>query len=443
MSAKMRASYLLLLLSLVHALASVDRSIASFLANSMIRDLSLSDAEFGLIVGLVFVVAKLAATFPMARWVDRGNRKSILVVCTLIWSATTMASALVITPLQLLICRILLGAAESNTPVYFSIVSDLYPKRKRAHGVGVLFSGLALVTIICFTIFGPLNERYGWRWTTFWAGVFSFMVAILVGSTMKDPPRGAMDNLGAEAAPLTLRATAKVLVSQRTFLYLVIGFSIQWLGSGAIIFWYPTFLERVHHLGSVETGTAVGVVNGLCSFAGYLVGGFLIERLSKNDDRWQAYGSALGMLCYVPATLFATFTANAFVSIALFGLATFFMTSITGSVYALAMSVLPPRARGLGAATVLVTGALMDYGLSPFWSGALTDFLRPALGSDSMRVAFVPAAATALIAAAFFGLASRHVQSDITRVAPDAVSKEGVDEQYLGGAQREDAVAGG
>lgn len=441
-SANIRASYLLLLMSLVHALASIDRSIASFLADSMIRDLKLTDAEFGLIIGLAFVTAKIAATFPMARWIDRGNRRIILFVCTLIWASATIGTSLVQTGLQLLMLRILLGVAESNTPLYFSIISDLYPKNKRAHGVGVLFSGLALVTLVSFTIFGPLNEAYGWRWTTFWAGMGSLMVALLVWLTMKEPARGAMDGVRAEGAPMSLRATVSHLASQRTFLYLMLGFSIHWLGSGAILFWYPAFLERVHHLGSVEVGTAIGLVNGLCAFAGYLAGGYFIERVSKTDDKWQAYGAAIGLLLYVPATLLAIFAADAYASIALFGLATFFMTSITGSVYALTLSVLAPRARGIGSATVLVTGALMDYGVAPFWSGALNDLLRPIYGDAAMRFVFAPAVVSALIAAACFMVASRHVVSDIKRVASDQGSKESADE-HCHGVRTEGAVAGG
>jgi predicted MFS family arabinose efflux permease len=416
MDIRIRTGYVLLLMTTMHALAGVDRSVNGFLADPMTRDLHISDAQFGLIVGMGYIGSKLLFALPMARWVDRGNRTTIIFLCALLWSSTTMATGLVETSLQLLACRVLIGLGESNNSAYFSLISDFYPINKRAGAVGVFYAGWALATVVCFMILGPINEAYGWRWTMFSAGVPAILTAVLVRLTMKEPARGGMDNVRAGAAPMSVRAAATLLISQKSFLLLVIGFGIHFAGSGAILFWYPAFLARVQHLGPSEVGIVVGFVNGGCAFAGYLFGGTLVQRLSSNDERWKAYFPALVMVCYAPVTLFAAFVQNTYVSIFFFGVATLLMSSITASIYALGTSVLAPRARGLGAATIDVSSAFMDYGVSAYWSGALDDWLIPAFGQQSMRVIFVPAAATALIAALFFGVASRYVTSDLKRI---------------------------
>jgi len=77
-------------LSCLHFFASMDRYAFNILMEPIKADLNASDTQMGLLSGLAFVVCYLLFGIPIARWVDTGVRKTILIGSLAIWSIVTM-----------------------------------------------------------------------------------------------------------------------------------------------------------------------------------------------------------------------------------------------------------------------------------------------------------------------------------------------------------------
>jgi predicted MFS family arabinose efflux permease len=93
--------------------------------------------------------------------------------------------------------------------------------------------------------------------------------------TIAEPKRGAM----AEAfVPEPIGPTLRFLVTQPSFVIVLIGFCLTSYTNYATAAWIPPFLARVHHLTSAEIGTYAGAFKGLCGIAGTLVGGLVVGR---------------------------------------------------------------------------------------------------------------------------------------------------------------------
>jgi predicted MFS family arabinose efflux permease len=69
------------------------------------------------------------------------------------------------------------------------------------------------------------------------------------------------------------------------------------------IVWTPIYIIRRSGLTTGEVGTAIGLIAGIAGSTGVFLGGFLADRFSKNDQRWQLRIPALTTLMFSPLIL--------------------------------------------------------------------------------------------------------------------------------------------
>jgi MFS family permease len=412
----LRPHYVLILVSALYSFAALDRSILSLLVDPICRDLGLSDGEFGLLIGLGFAGTQFLFALPVARWIDTGDRRLIIVISVTIWSGATILSGFVTSATQLLLCRMGVGMGESSNSVYHSVISDVYRKERRPRAVAFYYAMSAAVSIVGFAIGGWLAQKYGWRWTLIAAGLPGLLLALLVRLTMSDPARGGAEVRQVDAGIISVRKTLTFIAEQKTYLLMVAGNVVLGLGWGTVLFWYPAFLARVHGLGGVEIGLFVGLGTGLAAFFGYFLGGYAVERLSQIDERWRSGYPALALVIMAPLIAAGAWVPNAYLAIAAFTLATLFQASILSGIIALTQSVLAPRMRGLGAAIFNMCSGLSALGLAPLWSGILNDKLTPVFGDQAVRYSFFSAVVAGLGAACLFWLARKPLIGDLQRI---------------------------
>lgn len=415
--------YPLLLISALYSFAALDRGILSLVVDQVKRDLVISDAMFGTIAGLGFALPQFLLALPVARLVDRGNRKKIVLASVLVWSGATAAGGAAMNAMHLLLSRIAVGAGESSNSVYHSMISDLYDRHRRPKALGVYYAMSALVSLLCFGLGGLIAQHFGWRWTLFAAGVPGLMLAVAVALWLRDPPRGQVDGIADGAAP-SLGVTLRFLLGQRTYLLMIFGNVVLGLGYGVLLFWYPAFLGRIHDLSPAMVGIYSGSGIGLASLVGYLAGGVIVSRLAERDERWRANYPALALTVFSLALLAGAWTDSLPLAIAFFSLAFFAQASMLSGIIALTQSVLPPRMRGTGAAIFNVCSGAAALGLAPFWSGLVNDMLTAEFGAGAIRYSFVVAALVALVSAVVFQRASGRVVADLERAtAPITAEK--------------------
>src|SRR5690242_11265197 len=104
----------LLVLFLVSTSSYIDKNIVGVLLEQIKAEFQVSDAMLGLLTGISFAFFYAVFGIPVARWADRGNRKRVITVSLLVWSAMTALCGTAAAFWQLLVARFGVGAGEAG-----------------------------------------------------------------------------------------------------------------------------------------------------------------------------------------------------------------------------------------------------------------------------------------------------------------------------------------
>jgi len=202
------ARYVLGLLILVYATNFIDRQILSILAEDIKRDLHLSDSELGFLYGTAFAVFYALFGIPLGRLADNWVRVRLLSIGLAVWSSMTVLSGLSTSFVQLSAARVGVGIGEASaSPSAFSMLSDWFPREKRATALALYSSGLYLgggVSLLIGAVVvkawnaaypgaGPLG-LVGWQAAFLAVGLPGILLSLWV-ATLKEPIRGRGDGL--------------------------------------------------------------------------------------------------------------------------------------------------------------------------------------------------------------------------------------------------------
>jgi MFS family permease len=408
-----RRYYVLAILTLVYALNFLDRTIFNVLIEPIKKEFVLSDTTMGLLAGFGFVLFYSLAGIPIARVADRLNRRNIVAIAFAFWSAMTALCGMASSLTALAFARIGVGLGESaGTPASQSLVADLFDKNERPRALGIYAIGTYLGVFLGYFIGGWVNQHYGWRMAFFSAGLPGIALAAALWLTIAEPRRGAM----AEAfIPEPIGATLGFLVSQRSFVIVLIGFCLTTYTNYATAVWIPPFLARVHHLSSAEIGTYAGTFKGLCGMAGTLVGGVVVAKISRSDDRWKLWAPAIMSGLAGPVFALCMLTPSFTTMVAALAATSFLVGFHLGPIFAIAQTVARPSMRALASAFMLLTATCFGQGVGPLAVGMINDALKNDCGADAVRYSLLSAGATTVLGALLFVVAARSIRDDIKR----------------------------
>jgi MFS family permease len=410
--------YVLGLLTVIYALNFLDRTIFNVLIEPIKKEFALSDTVMGLLAGFGFVLMYSAFGIPIARFADRHNRRSIVAVALAFWSAMTALCGMAQNVAMLALARVGVGIGESaGTPASQSLIADLFDKDDRPRALGIFAIGTYLGVFFGYFIGGFVNQYYGWRVAFIAAGLPGIALALLLRASVSEPRRGAMEKAGAPAAREPIGSTLRFLATQKTFVLVLIGFWLTSYTNYATSVWIPPFLARVHHLSSAEVGSYAGTFKGLFGIVGTLLGGFVVGRIGRIDDRWKLWAPAVMSGLAGPVFALCMLTARFDVMIAMLGLTSLLVGFHLGPVFAIAQTVARPGMRALASALMLLTATCFGQGVGPLAVGMISDALRPEWGTDAVRYGLLSAALTTVLGALIFVVAARSIGADIRRVA--------------------------
>ncbi|MEE8166127.1 MAG: MFS transporter, partial [Myxococcota bacterium] len=267
------SNYVLGLLMLVAAFNLLDRQVIGMLIEPIKQEFDVSDSWIGLLTGFSYAVFYAAAGIPIARWADRGVRRSIVALGLLLWSGLTLASGFVQSFGYLVLARLGVGIGEAaGTPPSHSLISDYFPPPQRATALAKMSVGSALGVMMSYFAGGWLNELYGWRVVLIVFGVPGICLAALIRFTLKEPPRGRFDRRVSEHVP-SLSEALGFLLRLPSYRHLILGASLHSFAFAGASVWYPSFLVRVHGLSTGEIGTALALSSSAMSALGIYAGG--------------------------------------------------------------------------------------------------------------------------------------------------------------------------
>jgi MFS family permease len=410
-----RRYYVLTILTAAYALNFLDRTIFNVLIEPIKKEFALSDTTMGLLAGFGFVLFYSLLGIPIARLADRVNRRNIIAVAFAFWSAMTFLCGMASSVTSLALARIGVGIGESaGTPASQSLVADLFDKNERPRALGIYAIGTYLGVFLGYFIGGWVNQHYGWRMAFFAAGLPGLALAAILWLTVAEPKRGAMSE---SFVPERLGPTLGFLVTQPSFVIVLIGFCLTTYTNYATAAWIPPFLARVHHLSSAEIGTYAGTFKGLAGMAGTLLGGFVVAQVSRRDDRWKLWAPAITSGLAGPVFAVCMLTQDFATMVAMLALTSFLVGFHLGPIFAIAQTVAKPSMRALASALIALTATCFGQGVGPLAVGVVNDALKGSFGADAVRYSLLSAAITTTLGALLFVWAARPIRADIARAA--------------------------
>ena len=408
--------YALGLLVVVYVFNFVDRSILSILLESIKEEFQVSDTYLGFLSGIAFAALYTIVGIPIARWSDRGKRSSIIALAVLVWSGMTALTGFAQNFLHLVLARIGVGIGEAGcSPPAHSLISDYFPASKRATALAIYSTGIPIGGGLGYLLGGWLDELFDWRMAFIVVGAPGIVLAAIVKLTLKEPVRGAFDDL-------RLRQQERPPVAQvlgflrglQSFRNMALAAALHaFYGYGAAAF-LAAFFRRSHDMSSGEIGSWLALISFTAGVTGTFLGGYLSDRLGVRDQRWYMWIPACATLAFIPFAFALYLWPDPYLALILY-----FPGSVLGGMYlgptfAMTQSLAVPTMRATASAILLFVINMIGLGLGPQGVGILSDLFANALGKESLRYALL--ATTVLFAiwsVVHYLLAARTLREDL------------------------------
>ena len=151
-------------LTLLNVMNFVDRQLLSSFANFIVPELGLTNTQYGLLTGLVFIVFYAAMGLFMGALADKLHRPRLIAAGLALWSALTAASGAARGFVSLALPRMFIGVGESAlTPTAMSILTDRFPARQLGFAAGFYYMGVPIGVGASLLVAGYLGPAIGWR----------------------------------------------------------------------------------------------------------------------------------------------------------------------------------------------------------------------------------------------------------------------------------------
>lgn len=406
--------YVLGVLLTVYVTNMVDRQILAILMEPIKLDLKLSDSELGFLSGAAFAIFYAIAGLPIARLADRTSRVKVMATCLALWSLLTALSGMATSYVQLLLARIGVGVGEAGgTPPSHSLISDYFSVRERGFAMGVYSAGVPLGILVGLILGGWINELFNWRVAFFVVGIPGLLMALVVYFTVKEPPRGAADGGVATLDQEHFLAAAKTLLKCKTFRYVLIGSVFSSVCGYGTMQWIPPYFMRTLGMTSGEVGTFLGIIIGLGGVIGSLLGGKVLDFLSRRDVRWFVWLPVVLVALTLPLRIAIFLLEDLYVLAPLMTASIIFGAAVVAPEVATIQSVASPSSRSVASAVMLTFQNLVGLGLGPIVVGVLSDAFAGTVGLNSLRYALISLTTLYFGSMFFHFIAGRHIVRDM------------------------------
>ena len=376
-----QANYALAIFLLAYILSFVDRQILSLMVDPIRNDLNISDVQMGLLQGIAFALLYAVMGVPIGLLADRMQRKRIIAVGVLFWSAATGLCGMASSYALLFAARMGVGLGEAAlSPAAHSFLSDAYPREKLARAMAIYTLGITIGAGVALMIGGSVVDLIAssgdislpvlgtlrpWQATFLLVASPGILVALLV-VLIREPRRISLKPASDGTAAVSgLRPLfAHLLKNRRVFIGIYFSSSILGIMGYGMSAWYPTLLIRSFGLTPGEAGWNLGLIFLILGSAGSIGGGLLAERMAlrgRSDANLRVVAlAAAGVI--LPTTL-APLMPSAGLVVLMFAPACFIYHAYFGCSVAALQLATPPRMRATNAAFFLLFNSLMGLSI--------------------------------------------------------------------------------
>ena len=366
-------------LTVLNIMNFVDRQLLASFANFIVPDLELTNTQFGLLTGLVFISFYAVMGLFMGALADMVHRPRLIAFGVALWSLLTAASGAAKGFISLAIPRMFIGVGESVlTPTAMSILGDRFPESRLGFASGFYYMGVPIGVGVSLLVAGYLGPAIGWRNCFYALGLIGFLLAIGM-LFFKETPRKHAEEAATNGSRHSFMAIAKTLFKVLRFtpaltLTMAGGVATHFI-LGAAAFdqlWYVQ--ERGFERAYIAQMTGwVGVAGGVL---GNLFGGLGSDWWQSNRKSGRPMFLVIAMVLLVPVGFFYRIVDpnSWFFWFAIF-CGYFQLGSFYGPTFSTVQELTPPQIRSTVVAFYLLTLNLIGLALGITFSGIMIDYL--------------------------------------------------------------------
>ena len=401
----------LLLLLFAYIFNFIDRNIAGVLAVPIREEFQLSDTALSQL-GVAFGIFYAVIAIPIAWAADRKSRVNIISAAVALWSLFTAACGLAQNYTQLVVARmgVAVGEAGGIAPSY-SLISDYFPREKRSRALAFYSLGIPIGSALGVFFGGWLAAHLSWRSAFVIVGLLGLPAALLIRFLIPEPERGRLDS--APAAAPAIAETLKVMFGTPSFWLLSFGAASGSILGYGLIFWLPSFFNRSFGLAIEQVGWFYGSIVLVGGALGTWLGGWFGDRIGSSRPGAYALIPAVCFLITAPTFALGLFAPNLWLAWLLFTFGQMLALAWLGPVITAVQHIVLPSMRATASASFLFINNLIGIAFGIYFLGWLSDAMKAAHGTDSLKFSILYGLRFYLLAALFYLFAARRLRLDI------------------------------
>lgn len=299
------------LLFVIGFLNYLDRIMITTMRSSILEDMPMTDAQFGLLTAVFLWVYGILSPFA-GYLADKFKRSSVIILSLVIWSIVTWLTAHAQNYEQLLATRALMGISEAcYIPAALALIADYHKGSTRSLATGIHLAGVMLGQSFGF-LGAWIAEEHHWTYAFSLFGIIGVSYAIFMIFVLKDPPRASVPENATtvhEKDKVTFNAAFVHLFTSRPYLLLVVFWGLLGIVGWMIMGWLPTYYKEHFNLTQTEAGRYGTLYIYPFSLLGVLAGGALADAFLKKYIDSRIRIPLIGLLIAAPTVFMASSTS--------------------------------------------------------------------------------------------------------------------------------------
>ncbi|MFN3393450.1 MAG: spinster family MFS transporter [Candidatus Thermochlorobacter sp.] len=400
------AWYALGLLTLVYLLNFLDRMLIYILFTPIKSEMQFSDTQLALLSSTSFIIFYTLLGIPFGRLADRMSRKTLIAIGLASWSVFSGLTGFAVDFWTIFLCRIGVGIGEATLgPAALSLLSDYFPRERRATVQGIYSSAIALGSGLAFLLGSVIAEAIGWRYAFYLLGFPGVLIALLVAALI-EPKRGHSEARRQETVSdwRALYKTAKIWFHHS-------GYALFNVASASVGAWLTVFFVRVHKLSLVEIGSWFGIAMITGGFVGIIGGGYLADKFRQKEVGGRMKLASLSAFASALCWSLMLLGENLVLLLALNFFLIGFSLSWLGPSFADLNDIAAPTMRGLAVGIYFFLVNVAGYGVAPLVIGYLNDLWNVSANPDAMRLSLIICPVACMLAAVILALGNRQLNT--------------------------------
>ena len=422
MGQNLNAYRLLFFLTLLNLLNFVDRQLIASFSNFIVPDLGLTNAQFGFLTTLPFIVFYSIAGLFMGVLADMVNRPKLIAFGVILWSIFTALTGAAKGFITMALPRMFIGVGESIlTPTSMSLLSDSFPSKKMGFAAGFYYMGVPIGVGVSLLIAGYLGESLGWRNCFYLLGALGLVLGLCT-LLFKDRPRKHIQNhnekrtLSKKSVKEIIRTLFKALSASSALRFTIFAGVFYHIALGASVF---EQLWLVEERGFERSNIAliVGWIGVFAGLAGNLIGGILSDWWQENTDQGRPMFLFWLALLTLPISIYYRFVEPGSIIfwigiiVGYFQLGCFF-----GPTFSTVQELVPENIKATVVSFYILTLNLIGLTIGSLVGGILADLMEAANYQEPYTVMLVIFSIISIISIPCYYLAGKKYHEDKNRL---------------------------